>query len=125
LEAAKKEFKHLSRDAWAYYPKLFAVCGGKGNYELIKYGYSDNTERVIIQSETLNTQKRNIKIAKKLIGAEITEVVSVEFACTNDGFNGFFDVLTAKGNKRVTIDTLYAGGYNVQCAHLRVLVKVK
>lgn len=55
----------------------------------------------------------------------MTEVVSKEFDMTTDGFNGVFVINTNNGVKRVFIETVYAGGYNIQCLHLRVLVKVK
>lgn len=125
LKQAKIDNDHQRDNCWVYYPALFAACGGKGNYQLIQYGYSDRVEAIIINSEKTKAQKRNIKIAKKLVESEITEVLSVELVHSDDGFNGYFDVLTTKGNKRVYIDTIYAGGYNIQCAHLRVLVKVK
>jgi hypothetical protein len=55
----------------------------------------------------------------------VVEVISEEFYRTADGFNGEFVVDTNAGRKTVTVNTVYAGGYNIQCLHLRVLVKVR
>ena len=68
---------------------------------------------------------RNLSIATKCKKAGVTEVVSSEFAHTRDGFDGVFVVNTDQGPHRVKINTIRAGGYNIQCAHLRVLVSVK
>ncbi len=70
---------------------------------------------VIIEKNCKATaNKRNASIAKKLDKAEVTGSAIVR---TEDGFNGVFNINT----KKVTIET----GYNIQCLHLRVLVKIK
>lgn len=107
------------------YLKAFDVAGGKTWYNKL-YGNDDATILAFVEKNCKAiADKRNHNIAKKLEKAEVTEVVSSEFVNTNDGFNGVFMINTNNGVKKVTIETVYAGGYNVQCLHLRVLVKVK
>ena len=67
----------------------------------------------------------NATIAAKLAKAGVDEVEGAEFTRTNDGFNGLFVVNTPTGPKSVHIETITAGGYNIQCLHLRVLVTVR
>ena len=70
-------------------------------------------------------KKRNENIAKKLEKAGVVEVLSEEFSRCDDGFNGFFMINCDNGVKKVSIESIYAGGYNIQCLHQRVLCKVK
>lgn len=119
------EAKQLRKNQHAYYTKLFALAGGKTWYNV----FDGRTEEMIEQAVTkickANVDKRNANIATKLVSSGVTEVLRQEFAYTVDGFDGVFIVNTDAGVKRVSINTIRAGGYNVQCLHLRVLVKVK
>lgn len=129
--AAIREFKmseegeSLRRDQYAYYNKLYALAGGKTWYNKFNGRSKDMINEVMEKNHEGIITKRNQSIAKKLEKAGVSEVVSSEFAHTIDGFNGTFVVNTNNGIKRVVIETILAGGYNIQCLHLRVLVKVK
>lgn len=124
LQLAKKEFESIANDAWKYYPKLFEAAGGKGNYQLIQYGVGARVEELIRKSEKSKVEKRNFRIAKKLEESGITEVMNAEVNYSSNGFNGVYEVMTNKGAKKVIVETILAYG-EVQCAHYRVLVKVK
>ena len=129
--AAIREFKmsdeaqHLRHNQYAYYTKLFALAGGKSWYNVFDSRSKSMIEEFMEKNHQNTIDKRNASIAKKLEKAGVTEVLSEEYVYTKDGFNGIFRVNTDAGVKRVSIDTIYAGGYNIQCLHLRVLVKVK
>ena len=119
------EAKHLRRDQYAYYAKLFALASGKTWYNIFNGRSKSMIEEFMEKNHQNTIEKRNASIAKKLEKAGVTEILSEEYVYTKDGFNGIFRVNTDAGVKRVSIDTIYAGGYNIQCLHLRVLVKVK
>jgi len=122
---ASEEYQALRRNVWALYPKLHTIAGGKTWYAL----FNQNTAAAIDEFMTKNcaavVAKRNAMIAKKLTAAEVTDVTETKFTHTRDGFDGIFRVTTNKGDKRVEVRTIRAGGYNIQCLHLRVLVSVK
>ena len=132
--AAIKEFKDSKEfrndngfitDQYKYYARLFAIAGGKTWYNILGTHYGDRQEEFIIKNCKVTAEKRNASIVRKMIKAGVTEVTGQEYARSKDGFNGFFIINTNEGTKRVSIDTIRAGGYNIQCLHLRVLVKVK
>lgn len=125
FKADEDNRKLAMRDQWAYYAKLFEVAGGKTWLNMLA-GQNDAAVHVIMDKNSKRVAaKRNASIAAKLVKSEVTEVLETTFTHTNDGFNGTFVVNTNKGRKVVTINTVYAGGYNIQCLHLRVLINVK
>jgi hypothetical protein len=124
---ASEAYAEISKKgAWGgMYTKLFAIAGGKTWYNVFTGNGSAWIENFVTKNCAAIVAKRNASIAKKLAAAGVTEVVSEKFMHTRDGFDGVFIVNTDNGTKRVSIDTIRAGGYNIQCLHLRVLVKVK
>lgn len=132
--AAIKEFKASNKfrneagritDQHGYYGALFATAGGKTWYNV----FNGRNEAMINEFVEKNckaiSEKRNANIARKLNKEGVTNVLSAEVIRTSGGFNGTFAVETNTGRKVVTIQTIYAGGHNVQCFHQRTLVKVR
>lgn len=122
----KKSPDYKTMDVWAKYDKLHTMCGGKTWFRIINDNNLVGLEAAVrkICYETINA--RNAKIASKLEKSGVIEVVGDgEVICSNDGFHGIFKVNTESGIKRVKIETILAGGYNVQCLHYRTLVNVK
>jgi hypothetical protein len=117
--------KCIKADPARRYQRLYALCNGKGWYNV----FNGNSQAIVAEFVAKNcaatAKKRNAAIAAKLEKAGVVEVISEEFYRTADGFNGEFVVDTNAGRKTVTVNTVYAGGYNIQCLHLRVLVKVR
>lgn len=123
IRAKKAEFS-ASKARWNY-EELFAIAGGKTWYGIFDGRNAAMIEEIVAKNCAAIAEKRNASIAKKLEKAGVNEVLSTTFTSTSDGFNGSFVVMTDAGKKVVNVDTIRAGGYNIQCLHLRVLCKVK
>lgn len=121
------EFLDISKKgAWGgMYTKLFDIAGGKTWYSIFSSNSKDGIREFVAKNCAAIINKRNVGIANKLTKAGVKEVLSETYIYTPDGFNGTFVVLTDSGKKIVTIDTIRAGGYNIQCLHFRVLIKIK
>lgn len=112
------------RDQHAFYSKAFAIAGGKTWYFVFHGRNEKMIEEFVIKNCKTIAEKRNMTIARKLDKAGVTEVINSEYQRSADGFNGTFKVKTNTGEKTVVVDTIYAGGYNIQCLHLRVLTRI-
>ena len=108
-----------------YMDNLYEICGGKTWYNIIDGRTEEDLIKIIEKNCENVVKKRNTSIAKKLQKAGIVEVLEEKFVETHDGYNGIFKIDTDSGIKTVTIETILAGGYAIQCLHQRVLVKVK
>lgn len=126
-----KVFEFLDSDeakemtSTAKYLKAFDIAGGKTWYNILTGNNDEMLQEWINKNHKLVIKKRNHSIANKLEKVGVTEVISDEMSISSNGFTGCYVVKTDKGNKRVTIEVISAGGYNVQCFHLRTLVKIK
>lgn len=121
---ASAEAKAMWRDAFTLYARYHAICGGKAWFQRCN-GSLTAAWKLTTEFCQKQAAGRNATLAAKLDRVGVTSVLSSDFARTTDGFQGVYTVETDKGRKVITINVIVAGGYNIQCAHFRVLVKVK
>jgi len=121
-----KEYKLANRDNLrkGIYNPLFILCGGKKNYHM----YNDNSITSIIEIITKDhnekIEARNERIAQKLLPLRIISV-SGAIGKSDTSFEGQYIAQTDKGEKRIAVRIIFAGGYNIQCYHCRALVSIK
>jgi hypothetical protein len=120
---ALPEYRKLNAYDRAY--KVIELAGSSAWSRALVYGTDESRVKYCKEYCEAVIANRNAKMVKKLDKAGVENVLSSSFTHTRDGFNGVFEVNTDKGNKIVEVQTIYAGGYNVQCAHLRVLTKIR
>lgn len=102
--------------------KLESLAGGKTWLAAI---WANRTEEQRAEFIGKNVKgliaRRDAQIVKALNKVGITEIPEFTLVETSDGLEGTFNV----AGHVVTIRTILAGGYNIQCLHQRTLVKVR
>lgn len=123
---AKKDIwqQHGEKKFGNVYSVLYEAVGGKGWYQLLDWSNAGIAEK-ITKKKKANSEARNAKIALKLEKIGIAEITEASPVYSNNGFVGVWKVKTDKGQFKVTVEVILAGGYNIQCLHHRVLVNVK
>jgi hypothetical protein len=115
------EAEAMRRDQHRYYGTLFNKAGGKSWFQALSGRNEAGRAEVITKNCAAVARKRNATIEAKLNKAGITEIGEAEVIYNKDGFDGIYKA----GDKRIKIQTIYAGGYNIQCLHTRVLVSIR
>jgi hypothetical protein len=92
----------------------------KGFQEDARYGEQGHIERVTKRVEKTH-EARNQRILNKMVKAGITSIDVDDFRVIyGEDFEGCWVI----GGNLVSINVIWAGGYNIQSLHQRVLVKV-
>ena len=94
------------------------AAGGKAWRSILLSAAWEQLVKENVQSMIARRDANIIKALNKIGVAEIPEFALVEMS---DGVEGIFIV----AGHEVSIKTILAGGYNIQCLHQRTLIKVR
>jgi hypothetical protein len=114
----KKYYETHDRSEWKYLTCPYGAVFQKKAYY---YNLQDHIKLDIKETKRKH-ENRNAKIAGKLEKAGITNIDAINFEVEYG--NDFVGSWIIDGHK-VTIKVIFAGGYNIQCLHNRVLCNVK
>ncbi len=90
------------------------------------YTYNQLLEKFRKDAE-LKLSKIDFAVAKKLSGVEVEHVKCLHCGLGKDGFaEGTWHLTDKEGQLWLfSFDTIYAGGYNIQCMHVRTQYTIK
>lgn len=128
-----EEFKeyyqdHKSRDRYFSISsaKFFFVQRmgyGKGDYQLAAYESDARIDELMKKEAAAKLKKIDVAVAKK-INFDVDSIEKIYF--NTAGKDGYVEgAWKLNGEKVFSFDTIYAGGYNIQCLHIRTKYKLK
>lgn len=116
LELANIKFNEIDDDIHYSYDNQFDKDSKKGQYELYRFDL-EKLDKILAQ-EKINKYEDLVDRVTNVVG-EILDVSNLEIGKQKGELNG---VVYGK-NGKCYVETIGAGGYNIQCFHYRVLVK--
>jgi hypothetical protein len=108
------------------YDHLFSLGYGKGHIEMNRsFSLDELTVRLKKDAES-SLGKIDVAVSKK---ASKIDIASVELICIGKSYDQFiegsWELTDVSGKKCVlSFETLLAGGYNIQCLHIRTKYKI-
>jgi len=125
LNNMKRGEEKFDSDRYHWFMRQCEVAGGKGMYEKLKFASIKQVRELALKDADRKLKNRNLMLAKKLEKAGVTEISDSEVIYSdNNAFDGLYTVETKQGRKAISINTIIAGGHNIQCIHHRTLVKI-
>ena len=117
----KARDRYLSKSSFKFF-KMIGKGFTKGDIQLAMYEGEPDI-RIKMQKDAVHKlAKIDVAVAKKIN----FDVNSVEKLYLDEGKDGFIEgAWKLNGEKIFSFDTIYAGGYNIQCLHVRTKYKLK
>ena len=117
----KQELKYFNVWNGDYNKKMRELIEKYGKWvvgDLALRSPKDAEEQIIknIERDAIAKEQMLIKRVNKAVGTIVKSIT------LNVGVNGELNVIIEGVNGKCKIETIYAGGYNIQCLHYRVLV---
>ena len=122
FETYIEEYREATKKSTEDYRKFIRSAREKYGTLIIEsrsYGIEKGKERIIkaIEKEAIEKEKKLIARVNKVVG-KIIEPIHLRV-----GVNGDLNGAIRGENGICWIETIYAGGYNIQCLHYRVLIR--